>query len=218
MRENQLFVLYYLTVLVFIKTAIHLSVGGWRWIFISPLLGWVNIHHWRPPLRWIVFNYLAGHRSVFNSRERSFYSISMERNTMTDRNSCPYMGSVVCNLSYSPYCKTWTPPSWRKLWWTNRCAWHTRNSGRTRCWWQPSPWKPKSWDETSSLSSGTESSPSLSRNTRNCTLAFVVNSSREWAVFSEASVMQAPDPKKHRRDCWSLLFWSSWGLWRAKII
>ena len=167
MRENQLFVLYYLTVLVFIKTAIHLSVGGWRWIFISPLLGWVNIHHWRPPLRWIVFNYLAGHRSVFNSRERSFYSISMERNTMTDRNSCPYMGSVVCNLNYSPYCKTWTLPSWRKLWWTNRCAWHTRNSGRTRCWWQPSPWKPKSWDETSSLTSGTESSPSLSRNTRN---------------------------------------------------
>lgn len=28
MSENHLFVLYYLTVLVFIKTVIHLSVGG----------------------------------------------------------------------------------------------------------------------------------------------------------------------------------------------
>ena len=37
--------IYYLTVLVYTKTTIHLSVGGNRWIFTSPLRGSVNIHH-----------------------------------------------------------------------------------------------------------------------------------------------------------------------------
>ena len=27
---------YYLTALVYTKTTIHLSVGGWRWIFTEP--------------------------------------------------------------------------------------------------------------------------------------------------------------------------------------
>jgi len=36
---------YYLTVLVYTKTTIHLSVGGLRWLFTSLLRGSVNIHH-----------------------------------------------------------------------------------------------------------------------------------------------------------------------------
>ena len=35
---------YYLTVLVYTKTTIHLSVGGQQLIFTSPLRGSVNIH------------------------------------------------------------------------------------------------------------------------------------------------------------------------------
>ena len=35
---------YYLTVLVYTKTTIHRSVGGYCWIFTSPLRGSVNIH------------------------------------------------------------------------------------------------------------------------------------------------------------------------------
>ena len=37
-------VVYYLTVLVYTKTTIHLSVSGWRWIFNLLVHGSVNIH------------------------------------------------------------------------------------------------------------------------------------------------------------------------------
>ena len=44
MSENDLFVLYYLTVLVYTKTILHFSIGGLGKIFPLLLLGWVNIH------------------------------------------------------------------------------------------------------------------------------------------------------------------------------
>ena len=37
--------LNYLIVLVYTKTIIHLNVGGWCWIFTSPLRGSVNSSH-----------------------------------------------------------------------------------------------------------------------------------------------------------------------------
>ena len=45
------------TCVVYTKTIIHLSVGEWWWIFTSPLRGSVNIHHYSPPLRWIIVKY-----------------------------------------------------------------------------------------------------------------------------------------------------------------
>ena len=44
MSENDLFVLYYLNVLVYTKIIPHFSIGGLGKIFPLHLLGWVNIH------------------------------------------------------------------------------------------------------------------------------------------------------------------------------
>ena len=44
MSESDLFVLYYLTVLVYTKTILHFSIGGLGKIFPLLLLDWVNIH------------------------------------------------------------------------------------------------------------------------------------------------------------------------------
>ena len=55
MSESDLFVLYYLTVLVYTKTILHFSIGGLGKIFPFLLLGWVNIHQ-LPPLWSILVN------------------------------------------------------------------------------------------------------------------------------------------------------------------
>ena len=44
MSENDLFVLYYLNVLVYTKIILQFSIGGLGKIFPLHLLGWVNIH------------------------------------------------------------------------------------------------------------------------------------------------------------------------------
>ena len=44
----------YSACVVYTKTIIHLSVGGW--IFTSPLRGSAKIHHYSPPFRWIIVN------------------------------------------------------------------------------------------------------------------------------------------------------------------
>ena len=56
MSESDLFVLYYLTVLVYTKTILHFSIGGLGKIFPFLLLGWVNIHLKPPPLWSILVN------------------------------------------------------------------------------------------------------------------------------------------------------------------
>ena len=50
-NSQLLFVLNCLTVLVYTKTIIYLSVGGLWWIFTSPLRVSVIRHHKPPPLR-----------------------------------------------------------------------------------------------------------------------------------------------------------------------
>ena len=44
LSESDLFLLYYLTVLVYTKTILYFSIGGLGKIFPLLLLGWVNIH------------------------------------------------------------------------------------------------------------------------------------------------------------------------------
>ena len=56
MSESDLFVLYYLTVLVYTKTILHFSIGGLGKIFPFLLLGWVNIHLKPPPLWSVLVN------------------------------------------------------------------------------------------------------------------------------------------------------------------
>ena len=44
----------YSACVVYTKAIIHLSVGGKWWIFTLPLHSLVNIHHYSPPLWWII--------------------------------------------------------------------------------------------------------------------------------------------------------------------
>ena len=56
------------TCVVYTKTIIHLSVGEkWR-IFTSPLCRSVNIHHYSPPLRWIIVHYEIWSSNFENNR------------------------------------------------------------------------------------------------------------------------------------------------------
>ena len=57
--QNSFGGVYYLTVLVYIKTTIHLSVGGQWQIFTSPLCGLVNMHH--SPLLFLCSNLFDFH-------------------------------------------------------------------------------------------------------------------------------------------------------------
>ena len=54
-----IFVLNYLTVLVYTKTIIHRSGGGWWRIFTESDVASVNINHQPPPLQWIIVIYLG---------------------------------------------------------------------------------------------------------------------------------------------------------------
>ena len=54
-----IFVLNYLTVLVYTKTIIHRSGGGWWRIFTESEVASVNINHQPPPLQWIIVIYLG---------------------------------------------------------------------------------------------------------------------------------------------------------------
>ena len=56
---QKFFVLNYLTVLVYAKTIIHRSGGGWWRIFTESEVASVNFNHQPPPLQWIIVIYLG---------------------------------------------------------------------------------------------------------------------------------------------------------------